>query len=82
MVAGFKNIEDNCLTIVFLNLPLKEKFLYRRVCRKWRDMLDKVIKTQPGLALFDKPYPLASTDSYCKHRLADKDVVLSKHFEW
>lgn len=82
MVASLKNIEDNCLQIVFLNLPLKEKFLYRRVCRKWRDMLNLIVKNQPGLALFDKQYPLESSESYCKHVLADKDVVLSKHFEW
>lgn len=84
MVASFKNIEDNCLKIVLQNLPLKEKFLYRRVCKKWRDMLNKLIKNQSGLALFDKQYPLETNEesSYCQHKLIDRDIVLTKHFEW
>lgn len=47
-------------------------------------MLNKQIKSQTILALFDKPYPLQSGDeiSHCKHEIKDKDVVLSKHFEW
>lgn len=84
MVAGIKNIDDNCLKKIFQSLPVKEKFLYRRVCRKWRDMLNKLIKNQTSLALFDKLYPLESNEenAYCKHKLNDSDIVLSKHFEW
>lgn len=81
---NIKNIEDNCLTIVFLNLPVKEKFLYRRVCKKWRDMLNKIIKNQVSLALFDQEYPLQSSDEsgYCKHQMKNTDVLLTKPFEW
>lgn len=90
MVCTFNDLDENCIEVIFRQLPLQDKFRLRRVNRKWRNKLNQQLKSQTALALFDKPYPLdsggsasgtAEGDGCRQHRLCELDILLSEPFD-
>jgi hypothetical protein len=68
-----EDLNDYCLSLVFSELTLKQKFSIERVSKRWKDLIERLLQNQNSFYIGSNPIPLHRySQQNGSHRLRDQ----------